>query len=190
MQDKYGVEFSDDGKILVSCPTTLEGTYKIPDGVEIIGNNAFNCCELSSIKIPESVKRIRSGAFISCARLKSIKLPEKVTNINGYTFQYCTSLKSVKMPGIRIINYGAFNGCKKLKTITIPENITKVASLAFYDCPLEEVHIKSETPEVIYTFNGSFGSNENKCTLYVPKGSIEKYQDHSLFSKFKNIVEE
>ena len=31
--DEYGVEYSDDKKTLVKCPSDFQGEYVIPDGV-------------------------------------------------------------------------------------------------------------------------------------------------------------
>ena len=48
-EDEYGVLFSMDKKTLIKAKPSLElRSYSIPDGTEIIGENAFNSC--SSLK--------------------------------------------------------------------------------------------------------------------------------------------
>ena len=71
--DKYGVEFTDDRKTLVKCPKELKGRYEIPDGVQYIGNCAFEGCRfLELITISNSVISIGHGAFAMCKNLEDI----------------------------------------------------------------------------------------------------------------------
>ena len=68
--DKYGVEFSDDRKILVRCPKDFQGEYVIPDGVTSIADFAFSdCTGLTSVTIPDSVCNIGDLAFDGCESL-------------------------------------------------------------------------------------------------------------------------
>ena len=64
--DKYGVRFSDDGKVLVRCPEKFLGKYIIPENVDKICSGAFdNCTEILSIIIPKGIKRIEAGTFFA-----------------------------------------------------------------------------------------------------------------------------
>jgi len=70
MKDKYGVEYSEDKKTLIKCPTGFEGEYVIPVGVTSIEDDAFkDCFALTSIIIPDSVKSIGENAFYGCVGL-------------------------------------------------------------------------------------------------------------------------
>ena len=45
-----GVLFDKEKATLISCPQTIRGVYRVPDGVVKIGNGAFSgCAELTNI---------------------------------------------------------------------------------------------------------------------------------------------
>ena len=57
--DDRGVKYSKDGRKLLKAPTTLSGTYSIKKTTEIICDRAFfDCINLTSISVPNSVKNI------------------------------------------------------------------------------------------------------------------------------------
>ncbi len=63
-----GVLLSKDGKTLYRCPSAKRGgTYKIPDGVEVVEEKAFAFCGFERIELPESLRTIKKQAFLSVA---------------------------------------------------------------------------------------------------------------------------
>lgn len=65
--DDRGVKYSKDGRKLLKSPTTLSGTYSIKKTTEIICDRAFfDCINLTSISVPNSVKNIGEWAFKYC----------------------------------------------------------------------------------------------------------------------------
>jgi hypothetical protein len=84
-----GILFERIKESLISCPTSLSGTYCIPNSVKIIKSGAFgNCSKLSSILIPASVNLIELSAFNGCKSLSSIysysRIPPLVRSYNFY----------------------------------------------------------------------------------------------------------
>ena len=61
-----GVIYSKDKKILLAYPRHRCGDFVIPDGTEIIYDNAFAYSDITSVKITDSVYRIKTDAISNC----------------------------------------------------------------------------------------------------------------------------
>lgn len=109
-----------NNKFFAYLPTTYEGEYNIPDGIETIVG----------------------GAFRLCTSLTSVKLPKSLSYIGNQSFRQCSALTTVTIMSDVIDNIGAlaFNNCSALNTIyiyteTLPK---KIATDAFSNVPLAE----------------------------------------------------
>ena len=97
--DDRGVKYSKDGRKLLKAPTTLSGTYSIKKTTEIICDRAFfDCINLTSISVPNSVRNIGEWAFAGCSLLSSIDIPNSVISIGNNAFAGCLSLKYISIP--------------------------------------------------------------------------------------------
>ncbi len=68
----------------------------IPEGVKIIGRNAFFRCHfLHEITFPQSLEEIREDAFRSCNGLTKILLPQNLKRIERDAFRDCKNLQEV-----------------------------------------------------------------------------------------------
>ena len=134
--DKYGVEYSDNQKILVRCPCDLSGEYKVLDGVHWIEEDAFFYCDkLTSVVIPDGVVKIKDYAFCFCSSLEKILLPHSVTYLGFECFNGCGNLKSITLPNSLIeIEGEAFCGCSSIESIIIPNGVKTIGDSAFSDC--------------------------------------------------------
>ena len=132
-----GVLFSKPDKRLVSYPPEKTDTrYEIPQGIRIIGDGAFSCCEqLADITIPDSVTEIGRSAFASCGSLTGVAIPDSVTAIGVTAFADCVSLTEVTLPdGVTAIGNGTFAQCYSLTDIVLPEGLTLIGDGAFNHC--------------------------------------------------------
>ena len=162
----------------------------IPNSVTSIGNYAFaGCSDLTSVTIPNSVTSIGDYAFYHCYGLTSVTIPNSVTSIGESAFAGCSDLTSVTIGnGVTSIGESAFAGCFGLTSVTIPNSVTSIGRRAFYGWDLPEVISKIENPFEIYT--STFTNNTFfNATLYVPKGTIEKYKAREGWKKFIFIEE-
>lgn len=131
-----GVLYSKDMKTIILCPpSAIRGTFNIPNGVVEIYKFAFkNCKDITTILIPESIKRIGAMAFFLCTKLEYINLHDGIESIGEGAFSDCSALTNINIPAkITRIESETF-GCTGIRDVYIPENITYIAYWAFRDC--------------------------------------------------------
>ena len=77
----------------------VDGHYDVPNGVKVIGDNAFKgIVKLTSINIPNSVKKIGFAAFYGCKGLEFVRLPENTVKIGHSAFSICDKLSTIEVP--------------------------------------------------------------------------------------------
>lgn len=134
-----------------------------------------------------TVTSIGNKAFYACRGLTSVTIPSSVTSIGDNAFYNCSSLTSVAIPfGLTSIGNSAFYNCSSLTSVTIPNSVTSIGDNAFSGCGLKSINSYIEEPFTCRAFNNNA---YNTATLYVPFGSIEKYQTTNGWKNFKNIKE-
>ena len=163
----------------------------IPNSVAWIGEYAFADCKcLTSVNLPNSLTEIVWYSFSNCISLKSVIIPNSVTSIGYYAFLNCYELTSVTIPNsVTNIVEGAFCGCTKITSATIPNSVTKIERRAFDNCSdLTSIISKMENPCNITSdcFTNEVFTNS---TLYIPKGTLEKYKSTKYWNKFIHIEE-
>ncbi len=145
----------------------------IPDSVTEIGFGAFyGCAGLTNVKIGSSVVFIKEWAFYGCIALTNIEIPDSVTTIGAYAFSNCSNLNTVKMGNsVTLIEEYTFAHCIRLKSITIPNSVTSIGRQAF--TTLETVYYGG-TAEEWTALKENIASN-NECltnaTIYYVDGA-------------------
>ena len=112
----------------------------IPEGVEIIGKNAFAFLNIRSVTLPKSLKAIGEKAFFSCSALKSVELPENLEELGDGAFLDCYGLKTINIPHkIKSIPQNCFNGCRDLASVKFEGRIESIGDSAFSGCSVREI---------------------------------------------------
>lgn len=181
----------------------------IPSNIVSIGNRAFNRCEkLKSIDIPDGVVLIEGSAFSGCKNLESIDIPNGVVSIGGGAFENCEKLKFINIPS-SVVSIGgyAFDGCLNLESITIPNSVKAIGVLMLGQCAaLKEIHSQMlvlpafkdkhskyficGTEDADVKDTSVYTTLYSDCILYVPKGTLQNYQEDELWGRFNTIIEE
>ena len=140
----------------------------ISDDCTAIGNYAFyECDNILSVHIPESVRRIGYSAFSYCKGLTKVTLPSKLTYIESSLFSDCINLRTVYIPeGVTNISSHAFYNCYNLENIDIPSNVTHIGGSAFYNCrSLTAVTISENVHTIEY---GAFAYCDGIGSVLIP----------------------
>ena len=177
-----GVLMNKDRTILHRYPVAkFDPSYRIPDSVVSIDNDAFSSCKyLVNVEVPDTVTSLGKRAFWECYSLQSINIPDALSSIEAYAFYYCTSLDSISIPSSAAsIGEYAFYGCFSLTSVEIPSSVTSIGSNAFQSCTsLADVTILGP---VSYIGSGAFANLAERSVIYVQskqiKGNLEGKYD-------------
>lgn len=118
---KDGIVFSADGKTLVYFPMGRSGEFTVPDGIEMIGENAFNRTSLTSVILSNDVREIGHRAFWF-SELEKISFNEGLKSIGARVFDE-TSVREFYLPD-SIEKCGIFwtDGCEISAPLSAIEN--------------------------------------------------------------------
>ena len=160
----------------------------LPNSIKSLGSSSFQDSSIREITIPDGITELRYSIFSGCKYLDKVNFPEGMKIIDNYVFDGCTSLTTLTIPeSVTVLN--GFTDCTGLKSITIPKNVTDVL---FSGCDnLIKIYSYIENPQDLSTSIISPFSETTRYTgtLYVPKGTIEKYKSAAGWKSINNIVE-
>ena len=110
---------------------------QLGEGIEEIGESAFQDCALENLQIPDSVRIIRKNAFANALIDEKLILPESLEILEDRAFAECFELKCVvfpkrletlareyqeKLKDDSFFNQGAFCNCFALQEIRIQDH--------------------------------------------------------------------
>lgn len=155
----------EDGCKVRELDGTFRGFYNLtsvvlPESVKKVGKSTFEQCQsLESIDLSGVTELDTENLFTNCYSLKSVILPDNLTKIGPYMFSNCKSLVSLTIPqSVTVIGENAFSQCA-IETIVLPQNLTEIGTKAFYISSLKEIFIPKsvtyigEAAFVAYTIN-------------------------------------
>lgn len=157
--------FTSDMKLLIAY-IGIEKEYKVPEGVEIIGDEAFaGRYDLKKIQLPSSLKIIGNYSFSNCINLQHIIIPEGLKMIGNSAFHKCYNLWDIKLPNslLSIGNFTFYN-CAALSYLTIPSSVVSIGANPFLDD--SHLIIKSESYSYVVEDNTLY----NKDKTYLISG--------------------
>ncbi|MBR3066244.1 MAG: leucine-rich repeat domain-containing protein [Prevotella sp.] len=199
-------DYSNEYQGNVAIPeevTYMNRTRKVTS----IGNHAFLFCYgLTSVTIPNSVTSIGNYAFDGCYGLKKVIVKDIAAwcgiNFGSNPLSYAhhlysdenTEITNLIIPNsVTSIGGSAFSGCSGLTSVTIGSGVTSIGDNAFDGVDIPTVISLIENPFKITGKTSAlrtFTQNTfNNATLYVPKGTIDKYKATDGWKDFFFIEE-
>lgn len=146
-----------------------DSSFKIPDGVTLIGDEAFsNSFYLTNVTIPSSMKEIGYYSFVNCTKLTKVTMPKKLEVLGRGAFNGCNNLQSIIIPsGVK--EFGFFYECPSLSKVTISETVQDIDFSAIYDEEngLKEINVNSANTKYS-SLNGVLYNKAKTSLLYYP----------------------
>ena len=172
------------GDIVVPSEVTTGGvTYKVIR----IGQLAFKRSSITSLTLSEGIETIEQDICEGCSQLTSLSLPVSLKSIKYAAFWSCYALTELSLPeGLTTIGNSVFRYCSGVKRVDLPSTLTSIGEEAFsYMSSVTYVVSRIAEPFAINT--NVFESSQ--ATLYVPEGTVSKYQALEGWNVLSNILE-
>ena len=167
---------------------------------------------LTYCKIPDTVTRIDSAAFLLCTNLEDIgtdlshvvefseqqnfygtpKLKRHINlenlerMVNGHHFRG-SGILSIRFGKLAVINGSVCCDCKNLEKVELSAQTTSIGDWSFSSCPaLKEVIINASAPPTLGA--SAFSSTPSDMTIYVPDGSVQAYREASGWLSYADRI--
>ena len=130
-------------------------SFIFPSTLKSIGNYAFNNSFITEAILPNSMTSIGTYAFSGCKYLVTVNYPKNLTYVPEHCFNSCDNLNTFTLPyGLETIGNEAFSGASKFNP-RLPETLTTMGYRAFSSCATDSLFV----PESLTTWNVRYGSN-------------------------------
>lgn len=181
-----GIILTEENKLIAACPRTTIPAYIstigrqaycrssieyiiIPEGIEIIEDLAFETCtKLQKVILPNTLRRIGSGAFKGCD-IVELHIPNNVTEINMYTWGILEKgNKNLSKITVSVDNqvYDSRDNCNAIckedtliagcNNTVVPNSVSVIGTNAFNGLPLSSVIIPNSVKEIgVSAFSGT-----------------------------------
>lgn len=182
-----------DEYIFYEC-TGFNGKLVIGNGVTAVPKYAFHECSglTGTITLGENIETIESWAFYNCKNLTgNLIIPDKVESIDQYAFCDCIGFNGYLSLGKNIKKIGNYVfSTTKNGTATYCLNFSRYYIKAINPPTITAPYRKFDSSGLFATCYGTFGCTMVKKNLFVPTGSIEKYNNNNNWHSSFEIIEE
>lgn len=167
-QERIAKLFEISGTKLVRVRLN-ERDVVIPEGIETIGENAFESCYyLTSLTIPKTVKSIETNAFRACNKLNSINVfdLDSWCNIDfaDENANPCFKAKIFKLKG------------EEITELVIPRGINPIKKFNFIGCPFTKITILDGVTSIE---SRAFSQSKNLLEIVLPN-TLRIIEDHAF----------
>ena len=133
----------------------LKTEVVIPEGVTEIGESAFQCSYMPSVRLPSTLKKIEKQAFMYAYNLTKITLPDGLETIGDEAFSGCHPRNAVVLPAsIKSIGKKAFD-----RDGAIYGNLNEIPVGAYF---------LGDAPQIVGTGNANCSFPSDWTLYYLP----------------------
>lgn len=133
----------------------LQTEVVIPEGVTEIGESAFSCSYMPSVRLPSTLKKIEKQAFMYAHNLTKITLPDGLETIGDEAFSGCHPRNAVVLPAsIKSIGKKAFD-----RDGAIYGNLNEIPVGAYF---------LGDAPQIVGTGNANCSFPSDWTLYYLP----------------------
>ena len=162
-------------------------SFVFPSTLNSIGNRAFNNSFITEAILPDSMTSIGTYAFSGCKYLVTVNYPKNLTYVPEHCFNSCDNLNTFTLPyGLEVIGRYAFSGASKFNP-RLPETLTTMGYNAFSSCATDSLFV----PESLTTWNVNYGSNafSNNSNLVYAEFPTSFYKEdmQGIITNSKNL---
>lgn len=169
---KDGIVYNkEETEMLTKVPCALEkDTLVLPDTIKEIPEGAFMSNKtVKKVVFGKNITSIGNGAF-AYSNIENVQMNDNVTSLDEYAFYYCTKLANVDLSKslTKIDGYETFKYTDALKHIDL-KNVTELTGwYTFQQSGLEDVDLSN-----VSNMSGIqvFGSCHNLKTVYIGKNT-------------------
>ena len=138
-----------DCEIGNSCFSSSQvSSVTLPQGMKKLGRHVFfYCTNLTSITLPEGMEEIGMMCFGSCA-LTSVNLPSTMVKLDSCSLQD-TPFTSINLKNVKYVGRQAFSQCTNLTTVTSNGMLEEIDGAAFTRCPLATAYLPEGMKTII-----------------------------------------
>ena len=158
----------EDGVLIACFYHGFDKEIAVPEGVTVIGRNAFNNSQFKKIILPKTVKKLEPYS-LSCRSLTSVKLNKGLEVMEEGCLK-STSLKTLTIPDtVTTIGDYAFASCVELRKITIGKGVAHIGKGIIANNGLKEI-------------KGKFASDDNLAMIY--NGHLLSYAGNAKLESY------
>lgn len=155
----------------------VESTSSVENGFKIVGAHNLQTGEILDLKIDDSLRGVKwsvsSSTILKLTGNRVVALAVGDVEITATDINDPTIFAKVK-----------------ISVSNTPVSIT-IANDAFNRLnSLKEIYIHAYNPNSIGIVNGTQFTFNSTCNIYVPKGSLDMYKNHALWSKYSSKIYE
>lgn len=131
----------------------------IPDGIVIIGREAFSECKnIKTVTIPSSVKTISEKAFMNIESLEEVVFSEGLEIIENRAFFGCKKLRKADLPNsLKRMDFAVFYFCEKLEKIEFGKKLKRLEANITHRCNSIQKMVIPEHIQKVDDVNGMNG---------------------------------